>query len=313
MKLSILTELKLAVGGLIIIGGIIGWGKWHHHPDVPVVNHPIPGITTVIVPGSITTKEIIQYIADPQQQTLIDHLLKQNAKYKIEISSLTSSVGELQQKGRIGENGGTISREPDTTAPDRRIDPVHSAGSSLSTRVLSGPPAGFTFKDDQLNAHYTSDGKGFDYALSQHFSVVTTTGKDRNGKGVSLVQAYQIRNGSSVEIPITSTEIFVRPSASRWFIGPRIQGGLSVGQTGQPGGVAGLQWLRRGRTQSAEDTSFAFLEPALTVGKDGAKLALIPITINLGSRGRFNPFHNIWLGPSLNLDKQLAINLTATF
>lgn len=316
MKLSLMTEFKFVVAGLLIVGGIIGWGKWHHTPQA-TISTPVPGVTSVVIPGPITSNVVIKYVSDPAQQKLINDLLTENKKYKLEVISLTSSVGELKQKGGLGVNGGTISRGPDTADSTGRINSIPSERSAVggSERLLPSLPDSFTFSDFQLQANYTSDGRSFDYTLSQSFSVVTTTGKDSSGKGVSIVKLFQTNgpNGSPINIPVVTTEIASAPNPIQWFFSPRIQGGFALDQSGEKDGLISLQWLRRGRSKSAEDSSFALLQPALTINQSGVKLALVPAAINLGGRGRLNPFHDIWLGATINLDKQVGFTITSTF
>lgn len=313
MKISLMTEFKFVVAGLLVVGGIIGWGKWHHRTEV-IISSPVPGVTSITIPGPITTKVVNQYISDPAQQILISKLIAENKKYQVTINSLTSSIGELKQKGGVGVNGGTITNRTNTEVTDGRDLPIPSENGAVLPDTRLFRTQAFTFSDFQLNANYTSDGRSFNYALSQSFSVVTTTGKDSSGKGVSIVKLFQTNgpNGSPINIPVVTTEIASAPNPVQWFFSPRIQGGFALGQGGEKGGLISLQWLRRGRSKSAEDSSFALLQPALTIGSGGAKLALIPAAINLG-RIPHQPFTNIWLGGTINLDKQVGLSITATF
>lgn len=298
------SELKvvgaLVLGAAIIIGGITAWGKLHPTTTTTTPS-VVPGttITTVSTP-TIEVREVDRVVSDPAQEARIKSLLAENAKYKIAVTSLTTTIGELQEKGGLGVNGGVITTEL----------PVQPTSVGKSEEVLVST---YDFKDGQLSAKYTSDGAGFTYNLTQSFNVLTTTGKDKSGVTTSVVKLFQVGpNGSSVEVPGATTQVNATPTPVRWLVGPRIQGGFSLGPTGERGGVISLQWLRRGRSLSAEDSSLALLQPALTITQSGAKLALVLGNVNLG-RIPHQPFVNIWLGGTINLDKQVGLTVSATF
>lgn len=291
---------------LVLTGAIL----LHGHKTVTTsISTPVPGVEVVTTSGPITTKLITQYITDPAQQATINTLLAENKKYKIAVSSLTSSIGTLKEVGGVGVNGGTIT--PDQSGSVGTTGTLTGEVASTlrsATHLLSTQPQLFTFKDFQLTATYTGTGDRFNYTLSQSFNVVTTRGKSVEGTPISLVKLFQLVEGKSVEVPVTTTEIESDPNPLRWMVKPSIQGGVGFSGTDKVGVIA-LQWLKRGTTPDAEDVKWALFSPAYTVGKT---LTILPVSINIGQL-KHNPLSNIWLSPSIDLNKKVGVLVTATF
>lgn len=297
--MTLTTTAKLYVGGLLLAGGLVWWGT--RPGPKPIVTNPLPNTTVVTTQGPVTTKLVTQFITDPAQAKLMNDLLAENARLKLTVGTLTSTVAKLESKGGLNVNGGTITQLPSTT---------------MALPGVSAPQTvdNYSFKDFQLNANYTSDGKGFNYTVSQDLRVVTTTGKDKNGAKLSIVKVFQTTPQGPVEVSSVTTEIQTTDNPTKWWISPRIQGGLKlgVGSGETKAGVVAFQWLKRGTSRSAEDTTFSLLSPGVTFGPDGAKLTLLPVSVNLG-RIPHQPLTNLWVSPTLDLNKTLGIAFTATF
>lgn len=290
MKLT-LKETIIGAAIVVALSSLFYWDS--HRFTTPVITHPTTNTTVVEVP-KITERVVTQFIQDPAQAKLVTDLLAENKRLKLEVSGLTSTVAKLESKGGLNVNGGTITLLPQTTMGVQGVSPTLSVDSYL-------------FKDFQLSANYTSNGKSFDYTLAQLFVITTTTGKDVNGHTTQLVKLNQKVNESMVEVPTTTIELQAPSNPNRFYLSPRIQGGLALGFNGKSPIVA-IQWLRRGTSPAAEDTTFSFLSPALTTGG----LTLLPVSVNLG-RIKHNPFTNIWVSPTVDLKQSIGLAVTATF
>lgn len=287
----------IGVAALIVslgVGGVYLYEK--HRNGGAEIAQPLPNVKVVTIAGPITEKIVTQYITDPAQAKLAGDLLAENKRLKIQVGTLTSTIALLDEKGGVGINGGTITESNDLSATNATPE---------SPKNLS-----FSFKDFQLDAAYTSDGKRFSYDLKQGFNIVTTTGVRKDGSKLSIVKLYQDVSGKKVEVSSVTTEIQTLDNPVKWWISPRIQGGF--GYVGQKSGVVALQWLKRGRSVAAEDTTFALLSPGVTVGAGGSSLTILPISFNLGGL-KHSPFTNLWVSPTVNLDKNVGVAITATF
>lgn len=280
---SLRTKMEaLALVGLLVIGGIV----WRHIRSTSVVSvvQSTPTTKVVTVDGPIREKLVPQFIQDPQQQRLIGQLLADNTKLKSTVDGLTSTLATITSSGGDKPNGGE--------------------GVITPTPLKVGS---FTFKDYQLDATYKSDGSSFTYGLTQGFRIVTTTGKTPAGSRVSLVELFHSTPEGPVRVPSETVEINAPDNPIHWIVSSRIQGGLGYGTSGKEGFVA-LQWLKFGSTPAAEDVRFSLLSPA--VGNNG--LTLLPFSYNLG-RIKHNPFTNLWVSPTVSLDKTVGVAISSTF
>lgn len=275
--------------------------------SAPVITHPNPSTTNVVVSGSITPKVVTEFISDPKQQALISQLLAENKSLKLEVTTLTSTVARLETHGGVKETSGTITPvevvQPSNDRPDGGTSPT--AGNVAG----ADPSRTFNFKDFRLNALYSTDGKAFSYSLTQDFTIVTTVGRARDGSKTSLVKLFTTEaSGKQVEVSSKTVALQEAEGSSHWFASPRIQGGAGVSGQGSKVGVVALQWLKHGSSTAAEDTTFAVLSPAWST----KGLVLLPVSWNTG-RIKHNPFTNLWVSPTLGLDKSVGGVVTATF
>lgn len=274
-----------------------------------VTTQPLPNtIVSVVERPVLTIKEIDKIVTDPVQQKLINSLMIENKALKLEVTSLTSTVATLNTKGGVGINEGTIREVVDAGNSPKVAHEPTPAGNLAS----HDPSKSFNFKDFQLNAVYSGDGTGFRYDLSQAFTIVTTTGKGKDGHPLSLVKLFQTTPSGQAEISSKTTEVFADPSAPGWHVNPRIHGGVGINDAGHYGGVVAFQWLTFGSTKAAEDSRFAILSPAVGITKASKDLGLLPISFNLG-RIKHNPLSNTWFSPTIDLNKRVGVAITATF
>lgn len=288
---------KVAILLTLVILILLGRDVYHarHEPNVDqiVQNVPVqvtPEAKVITVPGPITTKTVTKFVNDPADKALIDALLKQNAQYKTQPESLTETTGTLTQ--------------------ERTIEAVPAApGTPASTRV--------NFKDWHLE--FTADGAQARYKLNQRFVVLATTGRSQTGQPLSLTNLYEV--GSNDErIPVTgleTTAVYTDQTQPHFFVGLNVQGGIvatapipgaGLGTSGTRGGLVGLQWLKRGRTNAPGDISFALLTPAI-IFKPG-NLGVLPVSWNVGRH--LKPLSNIWISPYIS-QTQIGLAATVTF
>jgi hypothetical protein len=269
--------------GLLVLGGL----GWNHFRSTNVVNvtQSSPTTKVVTVDGPIRDKIVRETIQDPTQAALITKLLSDNGKLRLQISSISSTQSTLTSSGGDKSNG----------------------GEGTITPTVQGPsPLSFNFKDYQLNANYSSDGKGFSYELTQGFRIIATSGKTPTGSSVSSVELFRQTPTGPVRVPTETVQINGPENPTRWIFSPRIQGGVGYGTAGKEEIVA-LQWFKFGSTPAAEDVRFSIL--SLGVSNDG--LTLLPVSVNLG-RIKHNPLTNLWASLTVS-SKSLGAALTVTF
>lgn len=287
---TLLTKLKpywreVAIVGLVLTVGIM----WHSKgTTTPSFSHP-DAHTSVVTVSKLTPKVEAQYVADPQALAEIATLTTENNKLKLEVISLTSSVATDKTSGGVGINGGVIITLPST---------------QMVAQTIPAPQEEFTFHDYQLSATYSAK-PSFTYTLSQDFVVTTTTGRAQNGSLTSLVRLAQKVNGTLVEVPTTTVELQAAPNPRKLYVGPSLQAGFTTDKVV----LVGLQWLKLGNSKAAEDTSWSFLTPALTL-KGG--LTILPVSYNLGGV-KHSPFSNLWVSPTVGLDKTVGASISVTF
>lgn len=286
--------------GSVITGIVLGgWILFHPSPK-PVVTIPLPNTTVVTTPGPITEKIIKEYIKDPADAKLIESLFKENLRLHFQVGTLTSTVAQLNSKGGVGVNGGTITSLPSTTMV---VNDENLLVNALKSKE-------YVFKDDQLTAHYTFT-PSFTYELHQKFNVATSTGIGKDGSKLSIVKLYQTTPSGQIEVSSVTTEIQTLDNPTTWWFSPRIQGGVRLSSDNSQVFLVAAQLIKRGTSRAAEDTTFAILSPGLTIG-NGVKLTLLPVSVNLG-RLPHQPFTNLWVSPTLDLNKNVGIAVTATF
>lgn len=264
-------------------------------PDVQIVQ-TTPTVKTVYVNVPVLdTKTITKFVSDPKDKAEIQRLLALNKKLGADVVQLTNTVAELQS---------------------------HGDGNVTVTPPTGSTPALTKFKDWRLN--FTTDGKTAHYDLTQKFQVLSTTGRDKDGKRIALINLFEI-GPQGEKFPMSKVEttaIFADETKSHWLVSPAIQAGLSVTRDANArtvtGGVIGLQWLKKGRTKSAEDSSVSLLTPVAFISGDVREVGMLPVSVNLG-RLKHQPFKDIWVSPYVGFDwstrnlSRLGLGLTATF
>lgn len=287
-----MTLNKFSLAVILVFTVLLAYTFWPH-TNSPVVSHPLPNIERVEV-EKITEKVVKEFVQDPAQLAIIKAQAEQIKQLKGEVRELTSTIARAESAGGVGVNGGGITLLPPTTMVIERTPEVREQT--------------FSFKDYQLEALYTSTGSRFTYGLQQDFIITTTTGKDSRGHRTTLVDLSQKTPSGSVHIHTKTTELFARENPPSWFLSPRIQGGVGIDTTGAKFGLVALQWLRRGTSSAAEDTRFSILSPALS----SRGLTLLPVSVNLGQI-KHNPLTNLWISPTIDLNKSIGLAVTATF
>lgn len=254
-----------------------------------VVAQVTPEAKVVIVPGPITDKTVTQYLSDPADKAQIAALLKENATYRTTVESLTSTTGTLTTERVL-----TATTTPPTAA---------------NTVTPSSPePTHVSFKDWHIEI--LVDGAQAQYKLQQRFVVLSTTGRSSSGQPLSLTKMYEIGAGGE-RIPVTGLQteaVYTDQTQPHFFVHQNVQGGLVASIDGFKGGLIGLQWLKRGRTNAPEDVSFAFLTPVYAFSP--SHFGVLPISWNVGRR--LKPLSNLWLSPYVNRT-QVGGAVTATF
>jgi hypothetical protein len=268
-----------------------------HRYFVPVVHTTTTQVThdiqTVTVDKPILTeKTLTKILSDPKDQALIKQLLAENAALKVNVTQLTQTLGTLNQSG----SGPILVELPPADKPN---DPIQ-----------------YHFKDWHLD--FRTDTKTATYELSQRFEALTTTGRNKAGLPVSTVKLYEL-GANQERIPVTGLQtigIFADETTPHWLLHLNVQGGIAAtrDKTGAfaPGGVIVLQWLKHGRTKSAEDITFAVLSPTVFMDKNTQDIGLLPFSFNLGRIPK-QPFTNLWLSPFISKSQRLGVTLTATF
>jgi hypothetical protein len=303
--LSLINIIKSKGGQLVLVGLLgLGIGAYIHHKVAPptTTTQTIHDTKEVRVEVPVLTEKIVdRIIADPNQQKAIAQLLKENNDLKLKLTQVSSTVATNQSSGQVGPG-----------ANDGKITPPSTGNQGgLGTVVPSGSnEASYNFKDFQLNATYNAT--TFKYDLSQTFIIESTVGRDSEGANVGITRLWQQSPNGLISIPAQTTVIQAAPNPTRWFVSPRIQGGLSFDQNKTRSGFIGLQLIKRGSSKDPKDLR-------LSVGTIGARVesgsiqpAIIPININVGSF-KWVPLSNLWVGPSIDWNKKLGLTISATF
>lgn len=262
---------------------LAGWVALHfwRAPAVTTVQTNEHTVTKYVDVPVLNEKTITKILPDPKDKQTISALLAENNALKLRITSLTNTVATLDSRG----SGIIVAEKP------------------------SDSPVNYHFKDWRLD--FTTDLKTANYALSQKFVVLTSTGKDADGKPTTLVSVYEEGpNGERTAVPAQTTAIFANESSAHWFTKLNVQAGLGVTDT--KGGVFGVQWLKRGTSNAPGDIRWAAATPVWFVSNGTGEPGLLPVSFNLGTLPH-QPFTNLWLSPYVNLKSKFGVVLSATF
>ena len=292
-----ITYLPATLGLIVLLMGLAFWLGSRQGP-VQIVQLPsVPGVTNLQVDAREITPSVIEtIITDPTQKAEIDRLLAENKRLKLQVSQLTVAVAVSKSTG-----GGTmtaVNREdvPPTLRPDE------PATDPLTSNILPF----YQFKDWRLE--FISNGAAAKYELNQQFEVITTTGRNKDGQPLALVTVSEIgEKGERLPLEVKSTNIFADQTKPHWSVGHlNLQAG--AGMILMDGGITetsrgfmiSSQWLRRGRTPAAEDSSVAILSPVAFVSDTVKEIGVFPISVNLGQIPK-TPFSDMWISPYVGI------------
>ncbi len=270
-----------AMAVVLVFGSYIAVKIFHHDPVTSTVQ-VTPEVKVVTVDKPVLTEKLVEKIvSDPKDKALIAKLMADNKKLTASVTSLTQTVASLHVSG-----GGQVVAEtlPATTTP---------------------LGATYHFKDFRLD--FRTDTKTATYDLTQKFEILTTTGRQKDGQPVSLVNLFEL-DGDGNRLPVTDVKtvaVFADQTAVHWFTHLNLQAGLAVTQNTNNvqanGGVAALQWLKRGRSKATEDITFAALSPAFFVSQNVKEPGVLPFSVNLGAIPH-QPLTNLWLSPYIGFN-----------
>jgi hypothetical protein len=305
--------VQLGLVGLLAFGG---GAIFHHMIEAPkTTTSVVHDVTQVRVEVPVlTTKIVDKIITDPVQQEAINKLIKENNALKLKLVQVSSSIAQAHTSGGTDPttlNPGTItSTNPnDPAARPVTPDPVVRPTPTDQTNVVSDDPTS-TFKDYQLTANYSRT--KFSYDLTQTFIIESSSGKDSQGTSSNLVRLFQETPKGLVTIPTKTVVIDAVPNPTKWFVSPRIQGGLSVDQDQVKSGFVGLQLLKRGTSKDPKDLKISVATVGVALSSGSVRPTIIPINFNVGSP-KLSPFSNLWIGPTIDFNKKVGIAITATF
>ena len=285
-----LYKYRKALGlGLLFLVGLGVGIHVHKRFSAPVeVVRVVKDTKQIIVNRPVLTERVVkQVIKDPKQVELINRLIAENNELNIKVKELTSTVAKNTYTGGSG---------PDVPTP-------------LQGHITTQPTV-YTYDDWQLLATYSAD--SFGYVLTQDFNIVTTSGRDAQGNKVSLVRLYQDTPIGPVLIPSKTTALFADESIAKWRFSPRAQLGIGFNSKKEKGAVVALQWLKHGKSTSAEDNTWALLSPALFANDNAYTLVLMPASFNVGSI-KHNVLKDVWVSPFVTRNGKFWVVVTTTF
>lgn len=294
---------KLSVVIAVMATGILWW--WMASRP-PVVITQIDTVTKVVeVPvDRLTTETVIKYIHHPEDGRIIEQLMAENKRLKVEVQQLSVSLAES-----TSTTTGPVTIEPPST-PE-------------SNCALPATLPAFSYNDWRMRFFVEAGWKSATYTLSQKFSIVNTVGvRETDGTPVQTIRLFEIgANGERTPIPTTeTTTIVATPNQVRWRRTFAVQAGIGVFPTTEkatPSGVIATPWLRRGMANSAEQSSWAALTPIVAVTNTDVVVGLAPISMNLRTVVK-TPLRDVWVSPIVGLSlktsvKKYGVSFTATF
>lgn len=280
-------------------------------PRVGTVAPVIPGVVVQQVhTGTITASAAAVVTHDPADQALIKKLLSENAKYKVRTDSLTVSSGTNVSTGTLAF-----------------VDEVGREAAIFTPAISLRPAVDTTpqpFKADDYRLHVTSDGQRIAYTLTQKFSVLTASGRAKNGTRLLNVKLYEVGPGDArTELPVETSEVVVDETVPRWLLGFNVQAGVVASPGHGTGYVVGLQWLKRGRADNPKDLKLALMTPVGYFAPNDHQVGLLPFSINVANLVPHQPTTNVWVSPYVGFApgstlqagtiNRVGIAVTATF
>lgn len=287
-------KVELIKAGLIGILAL-GIGMWVTRTYFPATHEvqltPDTKVVTVEVPV-LTDRIVNKIIKDPADQKLIAKLMKENSDLKAKVIGVSVTTATNEVTGGTKE-GGTITVPEAEAIPPATVNGCPSVDDACLKVKL--------FKDYQLTASYNSE--FFSYILNQKFKVVSTTGRNQDGGQFTLVDVYQRTPNGDVKLDAQTQEVVANELVNRLFISPRVNIGVGRLSDTSVGAVAGLQWLKYGRSKAPEDIRFGFATPSIFIKNGGYELGILPISYNVGSIRHMPLITNVWISPFLSQTK----------
>lgn len=133
---------------------------------------------------------------------------------------------------------------------------------------------------------------------------------------------------TSTAAPAQTGPVSASPSPQtptpHWLVGLNVQGGVTATTGHATGYLAGVQWLKRGTSNTPGAVKLALLSPVFFAAPNVKEVGLLPVSVNVGAVVPHQPFTNLWVSPYVSLDwaslgpngaslKRVGIALTATF
>lgn len=296
MFLSLLLKHKrvaLEVVGATLLAILIGVHVHDQFNPTIITVQTAPTTTTVYVDNPIITERIVtKILTDPKDKVIIQGLLDENKKLGLQVTNLSQTLADLQSKG-----GGEVT-------------PVEPKAPLQADQL-------YTFKDYRLNATFNT--KQFSYTLTQKFEILSSSAKvQATGQQVRITKLYELGpNGERTEVPSKTIDIQANPSVSKFRVGLRLQGGAIYSQNKELAGLIGVQWLRHGTSNAAEDSRWAILTPVARLSGTTHEAGVLLFSYNVGTL-RHSPFSNLWLSPYVSPSgvtqvRTIGLGLSATF
>lgn len=304
---------------IAILIGILALGIWWVRRDpAPVITKPTETTTNVVLPGeTVTPKEVIKYVTDDKE---VKRLLEENRRLKIQVTQLSETIANHKATGSGTVTTVGTARPPIVVPPAPIVDQntIINPGDFV---IRAGTE--INYKDFRLD--FTTDGREGRYTLTQKFEVLQASGVDAAGKPVSTTKLFEIGPGETrTEVKdLKTVNVFAdNKPRKKWHVGATLQAGLGYGVNSQDTSkkgtlaVGGLQWLKRGTSPAAEDSTLSLLTPVILFGNEQAELGVLPISVNLG-RIKYQPFKDLWVSPAVGWRTgtlgRLGVVVTASF
>lgn len=282
--MEIMTQFNrsaLIIGIIAILSFGLGfWARGDESVGTFTIEAPVGNVRVIEVPVPVITEKIVKQFVPVPDKTIAAAVLAENKALKVKVDELSVSLAKATSTG-----SGPVTTEV------------------ISADVASNTPANHrtTFKDWRLS--FESDGQNANYTLTQQYSIVNTVGKNKDGISTQLVRLFEIGPGDvRTPIPTISTlTIVADKELPHFYVKLTVQGGAgrvfnSSTLKQETAGIVAIPWLKRGRTKATEDTSFAFLSPAVAFVGNNPTFGVLPLSYNLGSLPK-QPFTNVWVSP----------------
>lgn len=284
-----LTRKALEYAGVALVVMLLV--LWLRPAPEPIITQTTPNTVTVQVPvDRLVTKDVIKYVEDKENAS---RLMAENARLKIEVATLSETIAKSQVRGT-----GDVAEVPTESVPEilRPAEPTATV-----TR----------YKDWRLD--FVHDGSTAKYELTQSFEVLSTTGHNEQNVPVTLVNLFELGpDGQRLPIPnVKTVTVAASPAKSRWRMGLTLQAGAGATFSSEgdatPGGVLGVQWLKRGRSGAAEDSTLAVLSPALFLSESSKEIGILPVSVNVAQK--IPVFKDLWVSPFVGYNQASATKL----